>query len=55
MKGNLNNETASGGKQRTPVNPVWMTNSIGRVEALGSIHVNVTVACLSIYNAGNHL
>src|SRR4028119_755113 len=48
MKGNLNNERASGGKQRDPVNPVLMTNSIGRVEPLGSIHVNVTVACLSI-------
>lgn len=48
MKGNLNNETASGGNQRTPLNPVSMTNSIGRVEPLGSIHVNVTVACLSI-------
>jgi uncharacterized membrane protein len=25
-----------------------MTSSMGRVEPLGSIHVNVTVACLSI-------
>jgi len=48
MKGNLNNETASGGTQISPVNPVSMTNSIGRVEPLGSIHVNVTVGCLSI-------
>jgi len=48
MKGNLNNEVHSGGKQRDPVNPVSMTNSIGRVEPLGSIPVNVTVACLSL-------
>lgn len=48
MKGNLNNEVACGGEQRAPVNPVSMTNSIGRVEPLGSIHVKVTVACISI-------
>ncbi len=48
MKGSLNNETASGGKQRCPVNPVSMTNSIGIVEPLKSRNVRVMVACLSV-------
>ena len=48
MKGNRSKETASEGKHRSPVNPVSMTNSIGRAEPLNNKKVKVMVGCLSV-------